>query len=65
MKYIPAYTVILTTFALLLAIMFRPVVKDTVYQVKQNVPSYIKNNLELTADSQFIEVEKNGNITIR
>lgn len=63
MKYLPVYTVILSIFVLTISIMFRSTVKETVYQVK--TPSYVTNSLELTSDKQFIEVDRNGNVTIK
>jgi len=63
MKYLPLYTVIAVSVILTISIMGREPKKVTVYEVQ--TPSYIKNNLELTSDKQFIEVDQYGNVKIK
>lgn len=63
MKYLPLYTVIAVSVILTISIMGREPKKVTVYEPV--APSYIKNNLELTSDKQFIEVDQYGNVKIK
>ena len=63
MSQIPAFTVILTSVVLILAILFRQPSKETVYRVQ--TPSFISDRVELTDVNQSLLVDGRGNITIK
>lgn len=66
MKYIPALTVILSSFALLIGIMYRQEEERPVREAVQfNVPYIARNKIDLSDAAQLVIIDASGNITIR